>query len=346
MPTHTPVPAEAADSLAMAMITASNTPLLLMSADMGVVAASRSFCETFRIDEASTRGRSLFSLGDGEWDVPQLRTLLKHTLAGVSDVPVYEMDLVRKGQDDRRLSINARKLDFADAGNSRLMVSLSDVTAARDVERRHTDTLRERDARQRNDGLLLKELGGRVANSLQIIASVLLQSAQRVASDETRGHLYDAHNRVLSVAAVQKHLNVTETGEVHLETYLTELCNSLGASMIRDPNRISLEVTVDSAVTTGEGSVSHGLIVTELVINSLKHAFPDHRKGKIVVEYSCKGDAWTLSVTDDGVGIPSGDFHQGGGLGSSLVEALAHQLMARVDVTDARPGTRVAIIHP
>ena len=56
--------------------------------------------------------------------------------------------------------------------------------------------------------------------------------------------------------------------------------------------------------------MSLGLIVTELVINALKHAFPDHRKGKIVVSYHCDGDAWTLSVADDGVGIRGRGFQK------------------------------------
>jgi two-component sensor histidine kinase len=346
MSSLTPVPAEATDGLAFALVASSDTPLLLMSADLGVVAASKSFCQQFRIDESSTRGRPLFSLGEGEWDVLQLRTLLTSTLAGDFTVPVYEMDLVRKGQAVRRLAINARKLDFADAGDSRLMVTLSDVTAAREAEQRHAASMREKDDRLRDDAILLKELGGRVANSLQIIASVLLQSAQRVASDETRSHLYDAHNRVLSVAAVQKQLSVTTSGVVHLDTYLTDLCDSLGASMIRDPGQVSLTVKVDSAVTTPEGSVSLGLIVTELVINALKHAFPDHREGKILVSYRREGDAWTLAVADDGVGVPDGyDFAKQGGLGSSLVEALANQLSARVELTNAHPGTSVSIVH-
>jgi two-component system, sensor histidine kinase PdtaS len=340
------LPAEATDSLAMALVRSSSTPLLLMSGDMGVVAASASFCEAYRVDEASARGQALFSLGDGEWDVPQLRTLLKSTLAGTFDAPVYEMDLVRKGQRVRRLAIGARKLDFADSGDSRLMVVVSDVTAARDVEKRHAESLREKDDRLRADAALLKELGGRVANSLQIIASVLLQSAQRVASDETRGHLYNAHNRVLSVAAVQRQLSVTESGVVHLDTYLNDLCDSLGASMIRDAGQTSLEVKVDDAVTTAEGSVSLGLIVTELVINALKHAFPDHQKGKIVVDYRYKGDGWKLSIADDGVGMPKGDPAGKAGLGSSLVEALVNQLKARVEITNANPGTLVSVSHP
>jgi len=73
----------------------------------------------------------------------------------------------------------------------------------------------------RDKGILLQELQHRVANSLQIIASVLMQSAKKVQSEEVRGHLHDAHNRVMSVAAIQKQLAVSSTDRVSLQPYLS-----------------------------------------------------------------------------------------------------------------------------
>ena len=92
-------------------------------------------------------------------------------------------------------------------------------------------------------------------------------------------------------------------------------------------------------------SVSLGLIVTELVINSLKHAFPGGRNGRIDVAYHSQGPNWTLSVADDGVGMPRDAESQTPGLGTSIVEALANQLTARVQVVGGHPGTTVSVIH-
>jgi signal transduction histidine kinase len=93
--------------------------------------------------------------------------------------------------------------------------------------------------------------------------------------------------------------------------------------------------------------VSVGLIVTELVINSLKHAFPDDkRNGQVVVAYEIAGPNWMLSVSDNGIG--NADRNGGGiepGLGTSIVKALAQQLDARVEVMSGSPGTTVSIIH-
>jgi two-component sensor histidine kinase len=247
------------------------------------------------------------------------------------------MDLKGKGE-PRHLVLNAQKLEHGNAEQVRLLLTISDVTEARISERLKDDLLREK-------AILLQEIQHRVANSLQIIASVLLQSARRVQSEETRGHLHDAHHRVMSIATLQQQLAASRLGDVELRGYFSQLCQSLGASMIHDHNRLSLEVTADGTSVNADVSVSLGLIVTELVINALKHAFPDDRRGKILVDYQSRGPDWTLSVSDDGVGTPETMASAKPGLGSSIVEALANQLDAIVETAGGDPGTIVSIVH-
>jgi two-component sensor histidine kinase len=279
----------------------------------------------------------LFKLGTGEWDVPQLRSLLAATLSGHARIEAYEMDL--KGDvAQRRLVLNAQKLDYGDAEQVRLLLTISDVTEARISEKLKDDLLREK-------AILLQEIQHRVANSLQIIASVLMQSAKRVQSDETRGHLRDAHNRVMSIATVQQQLAARRIGDIELRSYFTQLCQSLGASMIHDHDQLSLAVTADGSSVKANISVSLGLIVTELVINALKHAFPEERSGKILVDYRSRGEDWKLSVSDDGVGTPEKMADAKPGLGTSIVEALANQLDATVETKSGHPGTIVSVAH-
>ncbi len=324
-------------NLALAVITSSAAPLLLLDADLTVVAASTSFCLAFRIDPENIRDFKIYELGQGEWDRPQLRSLLKAASRGYAEFSGYEMDLVRAGRETRRLVLSAEKLDYGDEDNIRLILTVADVTDARLAEKLKDDLLREK-------AILLQEVQHRVANSLQIIASVLLQSARKVQSDETRTHLQDAHSRVLSVAALQRQLAASRLGDVQLRPYLTDLCESLGASMIADRDQISLHVSADDSGVGANISVSLGLIVTELVINALKHAFPDHRRGKINVDYRAHGLQWVLSVGDDGIGILNSPIGKPG-LGTSIVEALSRQLEARLDVSDSNPGTLVSVIH-
>jgi two-component sensor histidine kinase len=325
-------------SLMLAVIASSDAPLLLMDGDLKVIAASASFCRDFEIEPASVPGKRLSALGQGEWNVPQLTSLLEGTASGAAEVHAYEFDLNRDGQAPRLLIMNAHKLDYDDKEQVRVLLAVADVTAARASEKLKDNLLREK-------AILLQEVQHRVANSLQIIASILMQSARKVQSEETRGHLHDAHSRLMSIAAVQKHLAASRLGEVELRAYFVQLCKSLGASMIHDPRVLSIDVVVDDSVTDADISVSLGLIVTELVINALKHAFPGHRAGKIVVEYGSHGPNWKLSVSDNGIGMPHESVGGKPGLGTSIVEALAKRLDAEVRVANANPGAAVSIVH-
>ena len=332
------VPPEAASSLAMALIVSSQAPLVLLDDELRVIAASNSFCNAFEIRQPGLVGARLADLGDGEWNVPQLNSLLQATLAGIASIDAYEMDLVRPGEEPRRLVVSVQKLDYFDADNIRLVLSVLDVTAARLADKLKDDLVREKQ-------ILLQELQHRVANSLQIIASVLMQSARKVQSEESRLHLHDAHHRVMSIATMQRQLAASRIGEVELRSYFRDLCRSIDASMIGDHKRLSLTATTDDSKVSADTSVSLGLIVTELVINALKHAFPGHDpSGRIEVDYLAGGTGWTLSVGDDGIGMPAADGMKPG-LGTGIVEALAKQLGATVTVTAAAPGTKVSIVH-
>jgi len=337
------IPSEAALTLARALVDTSHLPLLLFDGDLRVVAASRSFGDSFAIARDQIAGRSLSELGQGEWDIPQLRLLLENTLLG-EEMGDYETDLVRPKVEPRRLIVNAQNIVYDDAQNSRVVLTINDVTAARNVERLNVALLLEKDGLLRERAVLLQEMQHRVANSLQIIASVLLLKARKVKSEETRIHLQDAHDRVMSVAAVQQLLQFS-LGDVDVGPYLTRLCESLGSSMIRESRPLMLQVRADEATVSSHEAVSLGLIVTELVINALKHAFPRGRGGAILVGYRVEPEGWTLSVTDNGVGRPPPSPSANVGLGTSVVKALAQQLGARVVMTDAAPGTKVALVN-
>ncbi len=338
MPTKAPNHSDLNLNLAMAVVMSSHAPVLLLDGDRAVVGASQAFCLAFGIDGATIVGRELASLGDGEWAIPQLQSLLKATASGLAEVKNYEFDLKREGRPSRCLVLNAHKLDYGEGEAVRLLLAISDVTDARIAEKMSDDLIRDK-------GILLRELQHRVANSLQIIASVLLQSARKVQSDEARSHLHNAHHRVMSVAAVQKQLAVSSIDRVSLRPYLTQLCESIGASMIHDPDQIRLEVKSDDSRVNANVSVSLGLVVTELVINALKHAFPGGRPGKIMVDYGSAGADWTLAVSDDGVGMPMPAGTAKPGLGTNIVQALANQLDASITVLDGDPGTAILLEH-
>ena len=325
-------------ALALAIVSSSQAPLLLLDDASCVIAASASFLRDYALKAETVIGEPIFTIGDGEWDMPRLRSLLSAVGSGEAEIDAYEIDLVIHGASPRSLLLNAHRMDLGTATPTRVLLTLTDVTESRAAEKVTNDLIRDKD-------ILLKEVQHRVANSLQIIASVLLQNARKVQSEESRSHLRDAHQRVMSVAAVQEQLSSQDLGDVALKPYFTQLCQSLGASMIADHDKVRIEVGGDGSATTAEVSVSLGLVVTELVINALKHAFPDDRSGLVTVDYHSLGEGWSLSVCDDGIGMPLSGDPAKAGLGTAIVQALAAQLSAKIEVTDLKPGTGVAIVR-
>jgi two-component sensor histidine kinase len=110
---------------------------------------------------------------------------------------------------------------------------------------------------------------------------------------------------------------------------------------------ISLKVSGEGGNATSRQAESLGLITTELVINSLKHAFSEKTKdGQITVAYDVSGTDWKLSIADNGVGKPDGVFAQPKtGLGTGIVKALAQQLGAKVETLAGPEGTTVSVAH-
>jgi two-component sensor histidine kinase len=237
--------------------------------------------------------------------------------------------------------LNARKVFYEKGTHSTVLLAFEDITVRRDIERQVQELLREKD-------MLLEEMQHRVTNSLQIIASILLIKARAVQSEETRLQLQDAHQRVLSVAAVQQHLHVERGGKpIEIGAYLIKLCETLAQSMIGDSRPISLNVVADAGTATSREAVSIGLVVTELVMNALKHAFPAPKAdAAIIVSYNVAGTDWKLTVSDNGVGKPDVSASaRKPGLGTSLVKALTRQLDGVLDTASGSRGTAVSITH-
>ena len=244
--------------------------------------------------------------------------------------------------------LNARAVFYADHAHTTLLLAFEDVTERRAIEREKEELLRQTEELLRQKDVLLRELEHRVANSLQIIASILMLKARTVTSEETRQHLQDAHQRVMALAAVQEHLHGSERhDQIEVGPYLSRLCESLAASMIRDRRPISLQVLVNGGTAESAKAVSLGLIVTELVINALKHAFPkDRPDGRVVVSYQINGSDWKLVVSDNGIGKPDvANTPAKGGLGTTLVKALAQDLDAEVEVVSGPGGANVSLTH-
>ena len=340
-PQLTGSPADVRDGIALAnaIVDTVRDPLVVLDQKLRVITASRSFYNTFRLVRDDVHGLLLYEIDGGQWDIPELRELLGAISNDQATVEGYEVDREFSKIGRRIMLLNARKVFYETGNHSTILLAFEDVTSQRAIERQVQDLLQEKD-------MLLEEMEHRVANSLQIIASILLIKARTVQSEETRLQLVDAHQRVLSVAAVQQHLHVNGGAKpIDVANYLTKLCETLAQSMIGDSRPIALKVDADPGTAISREAVSIGLIVTELVMNALKHAFPsENPNAAIVVSYKVAGPDWKLTISDNGIGKPDVSASETKpGLGTSLIKALTRQLNAVADIASDARGTSVRL---
>ena len=284
-------------SLAHAIVDTMREALIVLDRDLRVVAASRSFYQTFGASPRDTQGQLFYDLDNGQWNIPALRRFLEEVIPQHRAIEGYEVEHEFPTIGRRTMLLNARQIFEEEHPDSTLLLlAIEDITQRRDAEREKDELLRQKE-------MLLQEMQHRVANSLQIIASILMLKARTVQSEETRQHLRDAHQRVMSVATVQQQLQPSGRGDrIEVGPYLSKLCDSLRNSMIDHSSPHSLLVQAVTGTVESSQAVSLGLVTTELVINALKHAFPPGHEGEIVVRYDVDGAGWRLSVSDNGIG--------------------------------------------
>lgn len=312
-------------------------PMVVLNKDLRVIVASRAFYEKFHTPYGDAEGSLFYELGNGQWNIPHLRTLLEDVLPGKENVEGYEVEHDFEVLGKRIMLINAQEIKYADGGG-KMLLSIQDITDQRAAEEQKKDLMEQKDT-------LLKEMRHRIANSLQLIASIILLKAGSVPSEESRIHLEDAHDRILSIATVQRNLDPTgDNHEVPVAAYLQTLSDSLARSMIGGRKPITIVVHGGAGTVPPDEAIGLGLITTELVINALKHAFPNN-EGEVTIAYEAEGLAWKLTISDDGAGYPIPTNSNTDGLGTSIIESLAKQLNAQVARTSSNHGTAVSITH-
>src|SRR5580704_3595398 len=178
---------EDARALAQAIVDTVREPLLVLDGDLCVLAVSRSYYLTFRVDRQEVLGRPLYALGDGQWHIPALRKLLEKIIPERAAMDAFEVEHEFPRIGRRVMLLNARAVFYADHSRMTLLLAFEDVTERRAIEREKEELLRQTEELLRQKDVLLRELEHRVANSLQIIASILMLKARTVTSEETRG---------------------------------------------------------------------------------------------------------------------------------------------------------------
>ena len=194
--------------------------------------------------------------------------------------------------------------------------------------------------------LLLKEIYHRVKNNLQIIISLLNLQSQKTKDRNIIEILTDSQNRIRSMALIHERLYKSkDMSGLNIKEYIQDLANNLFHSYGVHSGRIKLKIDIDDIIINLDTATPCGLIVTELVSNSLKHAFPEEKKGELIIKLKSDNDKnIILIVKDNGIGFPKDlDFRKTNTLGMQLVTGLVGQLKGTIDL-DQSSGTEFKIM--
>ncbi len=190
--------------------------------------------------------------------------------------------------------------------------------------------------------LLIKEIHHRTKNNMQIISSLLWLQSKDIEEGKYRDMFRDCSNRILSMALL--HEKVYESPnllEIDLQVYLTSLIHDLLVSYGETEDRIEYSVETNGISLGLDSGIPCGLLIQELVSNSLKHAFPDGRRGNIwLVLKPCDNGNMELTLGDDGIGFPKDlDIRRTQSLGLQLVTTLAEKQLGGAIEIDRTKGT-------
>ncbi|MDA8425803.1 MAG: PAS domain S-box protein [Treponema sp.] len=210
-----------------------------------------------------------------------------------------------------------------------------------------TDELRANEklkAYARRQETLMKELEHRVKNSLAIVSSLLGIASQEVSDAKALGFLRDTRSRIQSMSTIYERLYLTGKVEsLDFGAYLESLAAAIFAGFSPDSDRIRLEIAVHQADLDTKRAISLGLIANELLTNCFKHAFPGDRPGKVRLNLDAGPDRLTLTVSDDGVGLPAPlSPRTASTMGMLLIRELVDQIDGSMAV-DTSAGTSFSV---
>jgi PAS domain S-box-containing protein len=217
----------------------------------------------------------------------------------------------------------------------------TDISDRKQAEEQIKASLKEKE-------VLLKEIHHRVKNNLQIVSSLLQMQSRRTKNQQASLVLQDSQNRIASIALIHEKLYRSEDlANIDFAQYIPDLITHLFESYNVRSDTVTLSIKVEQILLEIETAIPCGLIINELVSNSLKYAFPGQRKGEIQVQFNPHtDDTIILIVRDNGIGIPEEfDLKTTQSLGLTLVQALVEQLEGMIELDRSR-GTEVRIIFP
>ena len=215
-------------------------------------------------------------------------------------------------------------------GKTYLMAMIRDITGRKIAEDKIKASLHEKE-------VLLREIHHRVKNNLQIVSSLLNLQSQGIDNEEVQEIFKESQARVKSMAMVHEKLYQSQNlSRIQFKDYILSLVNNLLQTYLKDPSVIQLKTDIDDVYIDINTAVPSGLIINEIISNSLKYAFDDDR-GEIKISLKKYDEEMVLKISDNGKGFPKDfDFRSTETLGLQLVNSLVQQLDGKIELDNTK----------
>jgi PAS domain S-box-containing protein len=317
----------------------SNTLLLTLNTEFKI-SSFNTHCQNYflymtenRIEKEELR-MNFFGRLFSERDLRYFRRILSKVKKGESRQ--MEVNFYSKGM-ERWMEIFINPIFDTEGRVTEISLVAHDITEKKKSEKEIYESLKEKE-------ILLKEIHHRVKNNLQVISSILNLQSSFVKDKQTLEILDESRNRIRSMAMIHENLyRTTNFSSIDFKAYLENLSQNLISSYHVQRSRIHLRTEMEQVELVLDQAIPCGLLVNELITNSLKYAFVDREEGEIYIELKEVSGKVELRIEDNGVGLP-GDYNilKSDTLGLQLVSTLTEQLDGQISVVSRR-GTKYLI---
>ena len=313
------------------------TGMALMANDGYFMEVNQTLCRILGYSKEELLGKTWVEITNPD-DLPSCYDWLKRVKAG--EQSAHEKRFIHKLGHPVWIEMSS-SLVRDSQGQIRYYISLfQDIMSRKQAEKQVKASLKEKE-------VLLREIHHRVKNNMQVIISLLKLQSSKVKDKQYADMLKESQNRIKSMSLIhEKFYQSKDFADIDFGEYVKSLVNVLIASHGVDTNKIRFNVDVKDVVFDLENAIPCGLIVHELVSNSLKHAFPDDREGEVKITlYPANEEELELTFSDDGIGIPEDlDFDNMETLGLDLTKDIVeHQLDGKIEL-DRTKGTTFHVL--
>jgi len=246
----------------------------------------------------------------------------------VSCGEIIKAETIRKHKDGSEINVSALgyPVNLKDDQTGICWI-FSDITGRKRNEKAIRNSLLEKE-------ILFKEVHHRVKNNLQIIGSLLKFQAAYINDPEVTEIFKESQNRIKSISLIHEKLYQTkDLSRIEFEGYVKTLVTQLFLTFGIKPDKVTFSVNANNIFLSVDNAIPCGLIINELVTNSLKYGFPENKTGHVSVDMTYENTHYTLKIADNGVGMPEdNEIDKPKTLGLQLVNTLASQLDAQLEL--------------